>query len=160
MSHRPRAQRSMVALIQGRVLRCRSSSADTRDAQHPYLLRPAPILIPRLHDRASEIPRIVDEYAADAVSDLGASAADFTEADRTWMLDHAATMLREIETATLCLVAVRHAGGVVNRAAVQLRMKHASLRAGCSVDGSRSAAACGAGRASRRPRSGSRSCRS
>jgi hypothetical protein len=49
------------------------------------------ILIPPLRGRASEIPRIVDEYAADAVNALGASEADFTRADRTWVLNHAAT---------------------------------------------------------------------
>ncbi len=125
---RPRDQRSMVALIRGpdtdvQIIVC----GNARDELHPYLLRPAPILIPSLRDRASEIPRVVDEYAADAITALGASKADFSRVDRTWVLDHAATSLREIETATLRLVALRQGGGVVNRAAVQLGMTHVAL---------------------------------
>ncbi len=127
-AHRPRDPRSMAALIRGpgakvQIIVC----GNARDELHPYLLRPAPILIPRLRDRASEIPRIVDEYAADAISALGASEADFNDTDRTWVLDHAATTLREIETATLRLVALRQGDGVVNRAAVQLGMTHIGL---------------------------------
>jgi len=39
---------------------------------HPFLIRPVPIRVPPLTARASELPRIVDEYALDAISKLGA----------------------------------------------------------------------------------------
>jgi hypothetical protein len=58
---------------------------------------------------------------------LGADGTGFTDADRTWVLDHAASTLPEIETATLCLVALRMAGTVTG-AAKQLGMSSVALR--------------------------------
>ncbi len=117
----------MVALIRGpgapaQIIICGSA----RDALHPYLLRPAPLLIPPLRSRTSELPRIVDEYGADAISALDASATDFTGADRQWVLDRATRTLPEIEAATLRLVALRQAGSVLG-AARRLGMSHTAL---------------------------------
>jgi hypothetical protein len=124
----PRDRQSMAALVRGpdvpvQIIICGHS----HDALHPYLLRPGPILIPPLRERASELPRIVDEYAADAISALGASEADFSDTNRRWILDHAARTLTEIEVATLRLVALRQADGVVHQAALRLGMSHVAL---------------------------------
>jgi hypothetical protein len=95
-------------------------------AMDPLVLLPAPIVIPPLCARADELPRIVAEYAADAIARLGADASAFTDADQTWVLDHAARTLGEIESATLRLVALRRGGSVV-RAARLLNQSHVSL---------------------------------
>lgn len=96
-------------------------------AMHPFLIRPVPIRVPALKMRERELPRIVDECAADAIRILGASDADFNNGDRRWVIDRSARSLPEIETATLRLVAFRQAGGVVARAAAQLGMSQVSL---------------------------------
>jgi hypothetical protein len=98
-----------------------------RAAMHPFVIRPATLRVPTLEARAHELPRIVDEYADDAVSTLGARAAHFTKADRRWVLDHATSSLAEIETATLRLVALRQAEGVVFRAAARLDLSNVGL---------------------------------
>jgi hypothetical protein len=121
----PRDRRSMAALIRGpgaavHIIIC----GGTHDALHPYLLRPAPILVPPLRTRAAELGRIVDEYAVDALTAL--RARDFTTGDRQWVLSHAARTLPEIEAATLRVVARRQAGNA-NGAAALLGMSHAAL---------------------------------
>ncbi|HET7501826.1 MAG TPA: FHA domain-containing protein [Kofleriaceae bacterium] len=81
--------------------------ADLDDADHAFLAVPAPIQVPPLRDRRGEIVRIIDEYAIDAIAELGASALSFTDADRQWVIKHAAISLPEIEKATLRLVALK-----------------------------------------------------
>jgi hypothetical protein len=81
--------------------------ADAHFDTHPFLVLPAPIRVPPLTTRTKELPRIVDEYAADAITELGAHAADFTADDKAWVLAHRALTLEEIEKATLRLVALR-----------------------------------------------------
>lgn len=83
------------------------------------------IEVPPLRCRTDELSRIVDEYANDAISRLGAGAP-FPEHDHAWVMDHAVTSLGEIETATLRLVALRM-GNSVNSAATRLGMSHAAL---------------------------------
>jgi hypothetical protein len=93
--------------------------SDVFHAMHPFLIRPVPIRVPPLTARARELPRIVDAYARDAIEALGAAADDdagFTAADRTWVIDHAATTLPEIEKATLRRVALRQAGTIAGAA--------------------------------------------
>lgn len=85
-----------------------------------------PISIPALVRRRMEIDRIVDEFARDAIDDLGADPAGFTRADRTWVLDHSASSLADIEKGTRRLVALRQAGSI-SRAAARLGMSHVSL---------------------------------
>jgi hypothetical protein len=123
----PRDLRPMAMLLRGpdapvQLIVCAEASHDL----NPFLLRPTPILVPPLSARAAELPRIVDEYARDATSTLGADDAGFTEANRAWVLDHAAATLADIETATLRLVAVRQAGSIA-RAAARLGMTHVAL---------------------------------
>ena len=86
-----------------------------------------PIVVPSLALRSRELSRIVDEYAEDALADAVAERASFVPADRAWVLQHAATTLGDIETATSRIVAMRHFGGNVNRAAEFLGMAHVSL---------------------------------
>ena len=100
--------------------------ASARDALDPFLILPAPIRLPPLSARVSELPRIVDEYALDAISTLGEDAAGFTDADRTWVLDHSVGTLPEIEAATLRLVALR-ISLTVTGAAEMLGMSHVAL---------------------------------
>jgi hypothetical protein len=100
--------------------------ADRRDADDVLLAVPAPITIPPLETRTSELSRIVDEYALDAISTLGARRGGFTEEDRAWVIDHEASSLSEIETATLRLVALRTSANMSN-AAARLGMAPVSL---------------------------------
>jgi len=92
----------------------------------PLLALPAPIRVPPLGDRASELPRIVDEYALDAIRDLSAGSTGFAPADHDWVIRHAAASLPEIEKGTRRLVAVRQAGSIA-RAAARLGMSHVAL---------------------------------
>jgi len=100
--------------------------AEAQHHLHPFLLRPAPIRVPPLSARAREVRRIVDEYAGDAMTTLRAGDACFTDDDRTWVLDHAATTLSEIEKATLRLVALRLSSSVTE-AAERLGISHVAL---------------------------------
>jgi hypothetical protein len=97
-----------------------------RHAMDPLVILPAPIVIPPLRARADELPRIVAEYAADAIARLGADASAFTAADQTWVLDHAARTLGEIEVATLRRVALRREGSVAGAARL-LKQSYVSL---------------------------------
>ena len=86
----------------------------------------APIEVPPLERRARELRRIVEEYALDALAELGEPRASFTAADRDWILEHEASSLADIERATLRLIALRTSGNV-NRAAARLGIAHVSL---------------------------------
>jgi hypothetical protein len=99
---------------------------DTRDEVHPLLVRPEPIVVPPLAMRTNELPRIVDEYAAEAIDELGAPRNGFTDADRAWVCDHASTSITEIEKATLRIVALR-ASRNTSGAAARLGMAPVSL---------------------------------
>jgi hypothetical protein len=100
--------------------------AELRHATDPFLILADPIRLPSLGARVSELPRIVDEYALDAISTLGADDGCFSDADRTWVLDHAASTLPEIEKATLRRVALGMSK-TVRRAAKQLGMSRVGL---------------------------------
>lgn len=92
----------------------------------PLLVRPAPVVIPPLTERADDLPRIVDEYARDAITRLGASPSAFTADDANWVRHHAASSLPEIEKGTLRLVALR-ASRSSTEAAARLGMELVSL---------------------------------
>ena len=118
---------SAVALVRDpaaavQLIICAESSFDS----HPFATLPVPIVLPTIQARASELPRIVDGYAADAVAALGAYAECFTDHARAWVIDHARS-LSQIEQATLRLVALRWAGST-EEAAQRLQMSGASLR--------------------------------
>jgi hypothetical protein len=122
----PRDFSSVVARIRAtsdvQIIVC----SDGRDDTHPFLTLPAPIRVPSLAVRTDELPRIVDEYAADAVDELHPLGAGFTAADREWVLRNAPLTLAEIEKATLRLVAIR-ASRNMSDAAARLGMAPVSL---------------------------------
>jgi hypothetical protein len=80
--------------------------AETRFDSHPLATLPVSMVVPTLQERASEVPRIVDGYAADAVAALGAYEECFTDHDRAWVIDNTRS-LSQIERAPLRLVALR-----------------------------------------------------
>jgi hypothetical protein len=98
----------------------------TDGAQDAALVAGAPVVMPPLRDRAAELPRIIDEVAAEAMAALGVRGAVFDDADRAWVLAHAATSLAEIEKATLRLVALK-ATDSMRAAAELLGMAQVSL---------------------------------
>jgi hypothetical protein len=104
------------------IVVCGSGRYDT----HPFLTLPAPIRVPSLRTRTSELPRIVDEYALDAIAALGARDGCFTDDDRTWIIEHSPLTLLEIEKATLRLVAIRASRNMTG-AAARLGMAPVSL---------------------------------
>jgi transcriptional regulator with PAS, ATPase and Fis domain len=85
----------------------------------------APILVPSLQERAAELPRIVEEFAADAAAALSSNVS-LNAKDRHWICKHSASSLDEIETTTLGLVALRQEGNVL-RASRLLGISHVSL---------------------------------
>jgi hypothetical protein len=88
--------------------------------------RVAPIVIPSLADRRSEIDRIIAEYGEDAITELAAARSSFPPVDHTWVREHASSSLNEIEKATLRLVALR-ASRNLSHAAARLGMAPVSL---------------------------------
>ena len=98
-----------------------------RDAAEASAFDSAPITIPILAQRAAELPRVVEEYADDAVAELGFTLSLFTREDRDWVLANESASLPEIEKATARLLAIRHDDGNLNRAAARLGMARMSL---------------------------------
>lgn len=84
------------------------------------------IEMPPLQIRETEISRIVEEYAQDAMYALGAPATSFTDDDLTWVVAYSAQSLPVIAKATLRLVALR-ASENVSQAAARLGMAPVSL---------------------------------
>jgi hypothetical protein len=101
--------------------------ADARFERHPFLTLPVPIRVPSLRTRTKELPRIIDEYATEAIHELHATVASFTAADRQWILDNDPLTLPEIEKATVRTVAIRMSKSVP-RAAERLGMATVSLQ--------------------------------
>jgi len=122
----PRDFSSVVARIRAtsdvQIIVC----SDGRDDTHPFLTLPVPIRVPSLAVRRDELPRIVDEYAVDAVDELHPLGAGFTAADREWVLRNAPLTLAEVEKATLRLVAIRVSRNMSD-AAARLGMAPVSL---------------------------------
>jgi hypothetical protein len=100
--------------------------ADAVHASHPFLVLPPPIRVPPLSARTSELPRIVEEYALDAIRDLPADMAGLSHVDRDWLIAHSASTLPEIEKGTRRLVAMRQTGSIT-QAAARLGMSHVAL---------------------------------
>ena len=100
------------------------SSGDNRRI---LLAGPVPIRVSPLRERAEELPRIVEEYAGEAIAALNAPADSFTNADLWWVIERAATSLSEIEKATLRVVARKVAANNVSQAAGLLGMAPISL---------------------------------
>jgi hypothetical protein len=95
-------------------------------ALHPFLVLPVPIVVPALNTRARELPRIVDEYASEALLKLEADASCFTSDDRSWVIKHAARSLPEIGRATMRRVAIRQTRSIP-KAAARLGLSYFTL---------------------------------
>ena len=85
-----------------------------------------PIEVPSLATRAEDLPRIIAEYAQDAIAALGVPARSFEPDDHRWVLDYAATSFDEIEKAILRCVALMSSSNT-SRAAAVLGMAPVSL---------------------------------
>jgi len=126
-SRRPRDFPSVVAMVRDPSARVQLIvCADVRRDADPFITLPVPIRVPSLRTRTSELPRIVDEYAADAIAELKVPETSFTAADRQWVIKHAPMTLGEIEKATLRLVALETSPSLP-RAAERLGMAPVSL---------------------------------
>ena len=126
-SRRPLDFPSVVAMVRDPSARVQLIvCADGRRDVDPFITLPVPIRVPSLRTRTNELPRIVDEYAADAIAELKVPETSFTSADRQWVLKHAPMTLAEIEKATLRLVALRTSPSLP-RAAERLEMAPVSL---------------------------------
>ena len=122
----PRDFASVMELLQCPSARVRLVVCADRHERNDVLLAvSAPIQVPSLGTRARDLPRIVEEYAADAIMAL-ASPVSFTSRDRDWVAARCASSLHEIETATMRLIALRQAGNIL-QAAKLLGMSHSSL---------------------------------
>jgi pSer/pThr/pTyr-binding forkhead associated (FHA) protein len=88
--------------------------------------RVAPIVIPPLLSRMTEVDQIIDEYAAEAMDELMIPRSTFRAADHAWVREHESTSLPAIEKAALRLVALR-ASRTLSGAATRLRMAPVSL---------------------------------
>lgn len=87
---------------------------------------PMPIEVPPLGVREMELPRIIQAYAADAITELCAEPSCFSDEDQDWVMKHSARSLSEIEKATLRVVAFNKTGSV-SRAAASLGLASVSL---------------------------------
>lgn len=97
-----------------------------RYGTEPFLILPVPIQVPPISTRTDDLPRIIDEYALDAIAALGARPDSFTAEDREWVIHHAASTFSDVEKATLRLVALRMSESIASAAAL-LGMKRVSL---------------------------------
>jgi hypothetical protein len=122
----PRDFWSMAEMVKGHAPVQLIVCSDSYEVPHPFLLRPVPLEIPPLKARKGDLPRIVEEYALDAIHELGADAAAFTRADRDWVVARSASSLPDIEKGTRRLVALRQEGSI-HRAAIRLGMSHVAL---------------------------------
>ncbi len=92
----------------------------------PY--RTKPIVVPPVSERADELSLIVDEYAVDALAELGGRRQHhYKPVDRAWVIAEESRSLSTIQTATLRLIALRMTGNVT-RASARLGMARASLK--------------------------------
>jgi hypothetical protein len=100
----------------------------SRNVHLEYFAAPVPICVPSLKERAMELPRIVEAYAADAIAALRPERPEylFTADDLRWVIARAATSLAEIEKATLRIVAIRTSANI-RQAAARLGMAPVSL---------------------------------
>jgi len=120
----------VATIVRARDLACDVQiivGAEELHLAHPFLILPVPIWVSSLQTRTYELPRIVMEYALDAIAELDVPETSFTEADRQWVLEHATMTWAGIQEATLRLVALR-ASPSLSHAAERLGMAEVTLR--------------------------------
>jgi hypothetical protein len=97
-----------------------------RHARDDLLSGSMPIEVPPLGVRETELPRIVQAYAEDAIAALSAQTSSFSDEDHDWVMQHNTQSFSEIEKATLRLVALNMMDNV-HQAARLLGMAQVSL---------------------------------
>jgi hypothetical protein len=97
-----------------------------RDDRGALLAGPVPIDVPPMRERASEVPRLVEAFAEDAIAELGAPAGCLTSDELAWVARRSSTSLADIEKGTLRLVA-RKVTSNLGQAAALLGMAPVSL---------------------------------
>lgn len=97
-----------------------------RDSDPPPDDAATSIVVPPLSERANEIDRIIDEYAADAIAKLGAKPTSFTAQEHHWLRHRRPRSVAEVARATERLVAIREYGGIT-KAAARLGITHVAL---------------------------------
>jgi hypothetical protein len=91
-----------------------------------WLVRPGPVEIPSLADRLDDVPRIVDECIADAMSELP-WAAPLSAQERAWLISSAASStFSELEKSAARIIALRSSDNL-SQAAARLGMTPVSL---------------------------------
>jgi pSer/pThr/pTyr-binding forkhead associated (FHA) protein len=85
------------------------------------------INVPALSGRASDLPRIVEEYADDITFELELPRNSFGRSDQEWVIEQASNSLPEIEKAILRTLVLRQENGNRTVAAAKLGMKPWSL---------------------------------
>jgi hypothetical protein len=83
------------------------------------------VLIAPLAERTDELPKIIDAYTNDAVTEFGGGW--ITVADQEWVAINASGSLSQIETATRRIVALHSCQEGISEAARLLGMAHGSL---------------------------------
>jgi len=85
------------------------------------------INVPALSGRASDLPRIVEEYAHDITYELEEPRNSFGRSDQEWAIERASSSLPEIEKAILRVLVLRQFDGNRTLAAAKLGMDPWSL---------------------------------
>jgi hypothetical protein len=97
-----------------------------RNARKAAVFHAAPIVIPGLGARQADLERIIEEYEVDAARRLGIEPLELSPAERAWVRERSSATLPDIQTATLRLVAIRHAG-TASAGAALLGLSHVSM---------------------------------
>jgi hypothetical protein len=107
-----------------RTIVCAPTSADASDVM-AMLAKASTIDIPPLSERRSELGRLLDECADDAVKALGAPGTGFREHEHGWLDALEYETLAEIDEVALRVVALRSWG--VSGGATRLGVTHGAL---------------------------------
>ena len=125
----PRELDQLASCFRGPVATIRlvvgAERAEDLAALRPLLSRSAAIQIPPIAERADELDRLIEVYAADAVAELGAPKLGFRPDDVTRIRASGLATLDEIEDVTRRMVALRNWG--VAGGAARLGITHGAL---------------------------------
>jgi hypothetical protein len=107
-----------------RTIVCAPASADVPDVM-AMLAKAAMIELPALATRQDELACIIDAYAADAVTALGAASTGFREHEHRWLAAAGPETLEQVEELALRVVALRNWG--VSGGSAKLGITHGAL---------------------------------
>jgi hypothetical protein len=94
-----------------------------RDA---LIFNPAPIVVPSLSTRSTEIDRLIETYTDDAANELELRRFRLSVGAHAWIRGRSAETLADIQRATLRLAAV-HKAGTMTAAAPLLKLSHTGM---------------------------------